>query len=68
MAQKQKTAVGWLIEQLEEHLLAENVVLNLKNTEAYELAIDMEREQLIMAYNTEEQLPFDKWYNQTFNP
>ena len=47
---KRKTALDWFIEQLEEHLLAENTILHLKNTEAYELAKQLEKAQIVKAY------------------
>jgi hypothetical protein len=53
---KQQTAVEWFIEQLEEHLLSQDIVLQLKNTEAFEQAKEMERNQII---NT--------WYNGYIN-
>jgi len=40
------TSIEWFIEQLEEHLLANDVVLQLKNTEAFEQAKEMHKQEI----------------------
>jgi hypothetical protein len=46
------TSIEWFIEQLEEHLLAQDIVLQLKNTEAFEQAKEMHKAEILAAANT----------------
>jgi hypothetical protein len=47
----QQTAIEWFVDYLEEHLLAYDMKLNLKQTEAYDMAKAMEKEQIIKSFN-----------------
>ena len=44
------TSIEWFVEQLEEHLLSQDIVLQLKNTEAFEQAKEMHKQEIINSY------------------
>ena len=44
-------SIEWFIEQLEEHLLSQDIVLQLKNTEAFEQAKLLHKQEIIDAYD-----------------
>jgi hypothetical protein len=60
-----KTAVEWLIEELEM-----NILWNDKARKAFEQAKEMEKEQICNAYNFGQQIPpfeyAEQYYNETF--
>jgi hypothetical protein len=45
-----QTSIEWFVEQLEKHLLSQDVVLQLKNTESFEQAKEMHKKEIIDAY------------------
>ena len=69
---RMKTAVEWLVEELEKH----HIKIDIKNTVAVQQAKAMEKEQIINAIDS--QYNYDKWlkelptlgeqyYNETYN-
>jgi hypothetical protein len=74
-----QTAVEWLVQELEEH----HVFYDIKNTNAYQVAKEMEKQQIIDARDngfkesgegwngdfeiTIEQINSVQYYNETFN-
>ena len=67
-----KTALDVFVEQLEEHLQAYHLNLKLKETEGYEMAKILEKEQIIEAVHINPLESIFKnigidYYNQTYN-
>jgi hypothetical protein len=66
------TSIEWFIEQLEEHLLANDVVLQLKNTEAFEQSKEMHKQEIIDAciefgnLNGVDIEDYEQYYQETF--
>ena len=70
--EKKQTAVDWLVDELEEH----HVFHDIKNTDAYQQAKQMEKEQMfeyiekhyVIGEKTLKffQEEFEKYYNKTF--
>jgi hypothetical protein len=59
---KEKTAVEWLVNELENH----HIKIDIKNTVAYQQAKAMEKEQIMEAYNNGEDRSAELYYNETF--
>ena len=61
-----QTAVEWLVDELEKH----HVFHDIKNTNAYQIAKAMEREQIIYAYDTNRDIntiqTAEHYYNETY--
>jgi hypothetical protein len=63
-----QTAVDWLVDQLEKHY----VKVDIKNTAVFYQAKEMEKQQIIDAYNEggcnwDSELEAEQYYNETFN-
>lgn len=64
---KKQTAVEWLINELEKH----HIFLDIKNTNVYMIAKQMEKEQIMEAYSKGEfndgcNENEEEYYNQTY--
>ena len=58
-----KTAIEWLVEQLEQH----HVKIDIRNTVVFEQAKAMEKEQIIDAFQTGDcRLNAEQYYKETF--
>jgi hypothetical protein len=62
MSNKQPTAVEWLVKQLEKHYVFQDI----KNTTAFLQAKEMEKEQIMSAYNNCELYNPEQYYEQTY--
>ena len=57
-----QTAVEWLVNELENH----HVFHDIKNTVAYQQAKEMEKQQIMEAYNNGEDRSAELYYNETY--
>lgn len=68
-----KTALDWFANELQEHLLAYEIKIEFSKTDAFKLAKQMEKEQIIDAYangmdfsSDEDLKEAQEYYNQTY--
>jgi hypothetical protein len=59
---KEQTAVEWLVKELENH----HIKIDIKNTVVYQQAKEMEKKQIMEAYNNGEDRSAELYYNETF--
>lgn len=64
-----KTALEWFADELQEHLIAYGIEIDFSKTEAFELAKEMEKEQIMFDFTNGENsyLTPEEYYYKTYN-